>query len=74
MVEESTMEDTLPTLLSELLANQEKRTKLATSLHAMANPEAAHDIARHILKDTKASAPKSNRSKGIRESAQEVDA
>jgi UDP-N-acetylglucosamine--N-acetylmuramyl-(pentapeptide) pyrophosphoryl-undecaprenol N-acetylglucosamine transferase len=74
MVEESTMENTLPTLLSELLANQEKRTKLATSLHAMANPEAAHDIARHILKDTKASAPKSNTSKGMRESAQEVDA
>lgn len=72
MVDESTMENTLPNLLSELLANREQRTKLAMSLHAMANPNAAHDIASHVLQDIEASFRTPGSSTQPRKSLQEV--
>lgn len=55
MVEESDMAQTLPTVLMNLLAHPEQRAQLASSLHAMANPNAAHDIANHILHELKTS-------------------
>lgn len=72
MVEESTMAHTLPNLLMNLLTQPDHRATLASSLHAMANPEAAHDIARHILGDLKASRPTTETSTDSHKSQQEV--
>lgn len=72
MVEESTMAHTLPNLLMDLLSQPDRRATLASSLHAMANPEAAQDIARHILGDLEASRPTSDTSTDPHKSLQEV--
>jgi len=72
MVDESTLSQTLPALLMDLLAQPDQRATLASSLHAMANPEAAHDIARHILGDLKTSRPTSKPSRDSHKSLQEV--
>jgi len=55
MVEEAEMAQTLPTVLMNLLAQPEHQAQLASSLHAMANPHAAQDIAGHILHELKTS-------------------
>lgn len=53
MVEEAEMAQILPTVLMNLLAQPEHQAQLASSLHAMANPHAAQDIAGHILHELK---------------------